>query len=131
MKGTFILANLLGDETWALHFLTDRRPPPRATFFDRRSQIVNRFPKHLSLGQVHLALAHYYLAEKKAVDDELAAEFRFYTRDALAGSSMSLPSVRAFSPLAPPRNGASQAHPVDCGDSVPTIHEGSSGVPGR
>ncbi len=35
---TFILAGMLGSDPWALRFLTDRRPPPRATFFDRRSQ---------------------------------------------------------------------------------------------
>lgn len=55
-------------------------------------EIVNRFPKQLSLGQVHLALAHYYLTEKKTIDSELANEFRLNRRDALLENSLSLPS---------------------------------------
>lgn len=55
------------------------------------AEIASRFPKQLSLGQVHLALAHYYLTEKKAIDDELAREFRLNTRDALLENSLSLP----------------------------------------
>lgn len=55
--------------------------------------IVARYPKVLSLGQVYLALAHYYL-DKEAMDEALAAEVRAATRKSLDGPSMSLPSLR-------------------------------------
>lgn len=74
--------------------------------------IARRFPKHLSLGQVHLALAHYYLAEKAAIDSELANEFRLNRGDALRESSLSLPLVGRTCPADTPKNGASKARPA-------------------
>jgi uncharacterized protein (DUF433 family) len=63
-------------------------------------EIARRYPRHLSLGQVHLALAHYHLVEKAAIDGELANEFRLNRRDALLDNSLSLPPVGlASSPL--------------------------------
>jgi hypothetical protein len=54
--------------------------------------IVARYPRLLSLAQVHLALAHYYM-DKERIDAELDEGRRFNTGDALKTASMTLPSV--------------------------------------
>jgi hypothetical protein len=54
--------------------------------------IVARYPRVLSLAQVHLALAHYY-SNQEAIDAEIAAERRFNAQNTLAASSMTLPPV--------------------------------------
>lgn len=55
-------------------------------------EIVARFPRALSLADVHLALAHYYL-NRDAIDAEIARERAFNTQKALVEPSMRLPSV--------------------------------------
>lgn len=54
--------------------------------------IAARYPRALSLADVHLALAHYYL-HCDAIDAEIARERAFNTQKALMGPSMRLPSV--------------------------------------
>ncbi len=55
--------------------------------------IVAQYPRAISRGQVHLALAHYF-TNREPIDAELAAELRFDRRKSLDVPSMTLPSVR-------------------------------------
>jgi hypothetical protein len=55
--------------------------------------IVARYPKTLSLAEVHSALADYYRS-KDAIDAEIAAEIRLNARDSLAEARISPPSMR-------------------------------------
>ena len=55
-------------------------------------ELAARFPRTLSLADVHLALAHYYL-NRDAIDAEIARERAFNTGKALHDASMSLPRM--------------------------------------
>jgi hypothetical protein len=52
--------------------------------------IVARYPKAVTLADVHLALAHYF-RDPTAIDAEIAAELRFNTSRGLDGGSFTLP----------------------------------------
>ena len=54
--------------------------------------IVSRYPKVLTLADVHLALAHYF-RDREPVDAEIKRELAFNSRDSLGHSSMTLPGV--------------------------------------
>ena len=54
--------------------------------------IVARFPKLLSLGDVHAALAHYF-RDRERYDAEIKSELAFNTCDGLGISSAALPRV--------------------------------------
>jgi hypothetical protein len=54
--------------------------------------IVARNPKCLTLGDVFLALAHYF-RNPEPIDAEIRGELAFNGRDGLASSSMTLPRV--------------------------------------
>ena len=68
--------------------------------------IVARYPRTISLAQVHLALAHYF-TNKSAIDAEIAAELRFDRRKSLDEPSMRLPSLRNSSPVGAGEDGKS------------------------
>ncbi len=57
------------------------------------SDIAARYPRTISLAQIHLALFHYF-SNREPIDREIAAEMRFDRRKSLDEASMSLPSVR-------------------------------------
>ena len=61
--------------------------------------IVSRYPKAVTLAQVHLALAHYF-ADRGPIDAEIARERAFNTGKALVDPSMRLPSVGPSSLIA-------------------------------
>lgn len=53
-------------------------------------RIADRYPKVLSLADVHLALAHYF-RDPSPIDEEIKRELDFNGRDGLASASMTLP----------------------------------------
>ncbi len=55
-------------------------------------EIAARYPKCLTLADVHLALALYY-RNRSEIDEEIENERRFNVRDSLASPSMTLPRV--------------------------------------
>ena len=54
--------------------------------------IAARYPKVLTLADVHLALAHYF-RDPESIDAEIKREMAFNSRDSLSSSSMALPGV--------------------------------------
>lgn len=58
--------------------------------------IVARFPRSLSMSQVHLALAHYF-ADREKIDKEIKRELQFDRTRSLHDPSMTLPPVRPCS----------------------------------
>jgi uncharacterized protein (DUF433 family) len=54
--------------------------------------IVGRYPKTLSLAQVHAALAHYY-THRDAFDAEIARDGELNAPDVLAGPAVTLPGL--------------------------------------
>jgi hypothetical protein len=65
--------------------------------------IAAKYPKVLTLADVHLALAHYF-RNPESIDAELKREFAFNARDGLGSSAMSLP--RFDGPMGTPRESA-------------------------
>ncbi|OJW05296.1 MAG: hypothetical protein BGO49_31205 [Planctomycetales bacterium 71-10] len=65
--------------------------------------IAAKYPKVLTLADVHLALAHYF-RNPIAIDEELKREFAFNARDGLGSSAMSMP--RMDGQADPPRESA-------------------------
>lgn len=55
-------------------------------------EIRSRFPRVLTLGDVHAALAHYY-RNRQAFDEEIARERQFNTPKGLGDVTLSLPKV--------------------------------------
>jgi hypothetical protein len=55
-------------------------------------EIAARYPKCLTLADVHAALSHYF-RDPEAIDAELKREMKFNTRDGLEGSAVGLPKV--------------------------------------
>jgi hypothetical protein len=55
-------------------------------------EIAARYPKCLSLADVHLALAHYF-RDPGPIDNELKREIKFNTRNGLNSSTAALPRV--------------------------------------
>ena len=53
--------------------------------------IASRYPKLLTLADVHLALAHYF-RDPEAIDAQIKRELKFNARDGLT-SAMTLPSI--------------------------------------
>lgn len=58
--------------------------------------IAAKYPKVLTLSDVHLALAHYF-RDPAAIDAELKREFAFNARDGLGSLSIGMPRVDAGS----------------------------------
>jgi uncharacterized protein (DUF433 family) len=56
-------------------------------------EIAARYPRAITLAQVHLALYHYF-SNRGPIDAEIAAEQRFSARKSLDEASMVLPSLR-------------------------------------
>ena len=54
--------------------------------------IADRYPKAVSLADVHLGLAHYF-RDPEPIDEEIKKELAFNGREGLASSSMSLPRI--------------------------------------
>jgi len=54
--------------------------------------IAAKYPKVLTLADVHLALAHYF-RNPAAIDAELKREFAFNARDGLNSPAMSMPRL--------------------------------------
>jgi hypothetical protein len=52
--------------------------------------IAAKYPKVLTLSDVHLALAHYF-RDPAAIDAELKREFAFNARDGLGSLAMNMP----------------------------------------
>lgn len=59
-------------------------------------QIASRYPKALTLADVHLALAHYF-RNPGPIDEVIKRELEFNGRDGLKSSSMSLARVNPAS----------------------------------
>jgi hypothetical protein len=55
--------------------------------------IVARYPKCLTLGDVHLALAHYFSRDRERIDSEIKRELAFNTGTGLGSSTAALPRV--------------------------------------
>jgi hypothetical protein len=55
-------------------------------------EIAARYPKCLTLADVHLALAHYF-RNPGPINEELKREMKFNTRDGLGSSTAALPRV--------------------------------------
>jgi hypothetical protein len=55
-------------------------------------EIAARYPKCLTLADVHLALAHYF-RDREPIDSEIKREIAFNRRDGLESSTVSLPRV--------------------------------------
>jgi hypothetical protein len=53
--------------------------------------IASRYPKLVTLADVHLALAHYF-RDPEAIDAQIKRELKFNARDGLT-SAMTLPSI--------------------------------------
>jgi len=52
--------------------------------------IAAKYPKALTLADVHLALAHYF-RDPEPIDDEIKRELAFHSRESLSTESMTLP----------------------------------------
>ncbi len=70
------------------------------------SDIAARYPRTISLAQIHLALFHYF-SNREPIDKEIAAELRFDRRKSLDEVSMTLPSIRIDSLVGASQDGES------------------------
>lgn len=68
--------------------------------------IVARYPRTISLAQVHLALSHYF-TNKEPIDAEIAADLSWDRRRSLDDGSMTLPRVGPSSVVETGKNDAS------------------------
>jgi hypothetical protein len=62
------------------------------------AEIAARYPRAVTLAQVHLGLYHYF-TNREAIDAVIEAELAFNARDSLGAASMTLPRATPSSPV--------------------------------